>query len=62
MEGAVTHLHGCLTMSYFGGIPDFSSKLAPGPLPDSPIFDSPIGLDPIDSLGDGSLAGLADAG
>lgn len=45
---------------YLGGVPDLSSKLAPGPLPDSPVLNCPIGFDPVDSLGHGPLAVLAD--
>ena len=48
-------------IAYLGGVSDLSSKLAPRPLSDAPILDSPIGLDSIHSLGDSSFAGLADS-
>lgn len=46
---------------YLCRVPDLSSKLAPGPLPDAPVLDRPIGLGTtIDSLGGSSFARLAD--
>jgi len=47
--------------SHLGWISDLSSKLAPGPLPDSPVLDSPIGLDTVARFGSSALARLADA-
>ena len=46
---------------HLGRVPDLCSKLAPGPLSDAPVLDSPIGLDTVHCLGDSSFAGLADA-
>lgn len=48
-------------ISHLGGVPDLSSKLAPRPLPDPPVFDSPIGFQVIDSFGRRPFARLADA-
>ena len=47
--------------SHLGWISDLSSKLAPGPLPNSPVLDSPVGLDTIARFGTSTLARLADA-
>lgn len=50
----------CITTN-LSWITNLSSKLAPRPLPDSPVLHSAVCSDPIDRPAAGALVGLADA-
>lgn len=49
-----------VTVANLGGVPNLSSKLAPRPLPDPPVLDSPVGFQVVDSFRCGPFR-LADA-